>query len=102
MQLIKPLMRMHQDGTTLRLYWNWKEQEVKTLVDVATLDRRFEMSKKKKYNGTGRKYSNRKEIVPDWLYKDDESTNPEGERKTVQSIDEERERLQEVLNKYKS
>lgn len=81
---------------------NWKEQEVKTLVDVAILDRRFEMSKKKKYNGTGRKYSNRKEIVPDWLYKDDESTNLEEERKTVQSIDEERERLQEVLNKYRS
>lgn len=81
---------------------NWKEQEVKTLVDVATLDRRFEMSKKKKYNGTGRKYSNRKEIVPDWLYKDDESTNQEEERKNVQSTDEERERLQEVLNKYKS
>ncbi|OFC76566.1 DnaD domain protein [Bacillus thuringiensis] len=81
---------------------NWKEQEVKTLVDVAILDRRFEMSKKKKYNGTGRKYSNRKEIVPDWLYKDDESTNLEEERKTVQSTDEERERLQEVLNKYRS
>ncbi|WP_242291554.1 DnaD domain protein [Bacillus cereus group sp. BfR-BA-01356] len=81
---------------------NWKEQEVKTLVDVAILDRRFEMSKKKKYNGTGRKYSNRKEIVPDWLYKDDESTNLEEERKTMQSTDEERERLQEVLNKYRS
>ena len=81
---------------------NWKEQEVKTLVDVAILDRRFEMSKKKKYNGTGKKYSNRKEIVPDWLYKDDESTNLEQERTTVQSIDEERERLQEVLNKYRS
>lgn len=81
---------------------NWKEQEVKTLVDVAILDRRFEMSKKKKYNGTGKKYSNRKEIVPDWLYKDDESTNLEEERKTVQSTDEERERLQEVLNKYRS
>lgn len=81
---------------------NWKEQEVKTLVDVAILDRRFEMSRKKKYNGTGRKYSNRKEIVPDWLYKDDESTNLEEERKTVQSTDEERERLQEVLNKYRS
>ncbi|ADH08182.1 DnaD and phage-associated domain-containing protein [Bacillus cereus VD196] len=81
---------------------NWKEKEVKTLVDVAILDRRFEMSKKKKYNGTGRKYSNRKEIVPDWLYKDDESTNLEEERKTVQSTDEERERLQEVLNKYRS
>ena len=81
---------------------NWKEQEVKTLVDVAILDRRFEMSKKKKYNGTARKYSNRKEIVPDWLYKDDESTNLEEERKTVQSTDEERERLQEVLNKYRS
>ena len=48
---------------------------------MATLDRRFEMSKKKKYNGTGRKYSNRKEIIPDWLYKDDESTNPEGKEK---------------------
>ncbi|MEM5604687.1 DnaD domain protein [Bacillus cereus] len=81
---------------------NWKEQEVKTLADVATLDRRFEISKKKKYNGAGRKCSNRKEIVPDWLYKDDESTNLEEERKTVQSIDEERERLQEVLNKYRS
>ncbi|PRS98846.1 DNA-binding protein [Bacillus thuringiensis] len=81
---------------------NWKEQEVKTLVDVAILDRRFEMSKKKKYNGIGRKYSNRKEIVPYWLYKDDESTNQEEERKIVQSTDEERERLQEVLNKYKS
>ncbi|MDF9505940.1 DnaD domain protein [Bacillus cereus] len=81
---------------------NWKEQEVKTLVDVSILDRRFEMSKKKKYNGIGRKYSNRKEIVPDWLYKDDESTNQEEERKIVQSTDEERERLQEVLNKYKS
>lgn len=81
---------------------NWKEQEVKTLVDVCILDRRFEMSKKKKYNGIGRKYSNRKEIVPDWLYKDDESTNQEEERKIVQSTDEERERLQEVLNKYKS
>ncbi|EEM46711.1 Phage replication protein [Bacillus thuringiensis serovar pakistani str. T13001] len=81
---------------------NWKEQEVKTLVDVAILDKRFEMSKKKKYNGTGRRYSNRKEIVPDWLYKDDESTNLEEERKTVQSTDEERERLQEVLNKYRS
>ncbi|PGO65225.1 DNA-binding protein [Bacillus cereus] len=81
---------------------NWKEQEVKTLVDVTILDRRFEMSKKKKYNGTGREYSNRKEIVPDWLYKDDESTNLEEERKTVQSTDEERERLQEVLNKYRS
>ncbi|MFV1005298.1 DnaD domain protein [Bacillus cereus] len=81
---------------------NWKEQEVKTLVDVAILDRRFEMSKKKKYNGTGRKYSNRKKIVPDWLYKDEESTNLEEERKTVQSTDEERERLQEVLNKYRS
>ncbi|MFC9447857.1 DnaD domain protein [Bacillus cereus] len=81
---------------------SWKEQEVKTLADVATLDRRFEISKKKKYNGADRKYSNRKEIVPDWLYKDDESTNLEEERKTVQSIDEERERLQEVLNKYRS
>ena len=30
---------------------NWKEQEVKTLVDVAILDRRFEMSKKRNITG---------------------------------------------------
>ena len=54
----------------------WKEQEVKTLVDVATLDRRFEMSKKKKYNG--QVGSIQIERDTDWLYKDDESTNPEG------------------------
>lgn len=30
---------------------NWKEQEVKTLVDVAILDRRFEMSKKRNIMG---------------------------------------------------
>ncbi|CEY35650.1 Uncharacterised protein [Streptococcus pneumoniae] len=44
----------------------------------------------------------RKEVVPDWLYKDDEQTNQEVERQQAQSTDEERERLQEVLNKYKS
>ncbi|SCC45274.1 DnaD domain protein [Bacillus mycoides] len=81
---------------------NWKEQKVKTFADLTALDRRFKMNKNKKYNGSGRTYSTRKEIVPDWLYKDEEPTNQEAERKPAQYTDEERERLQEVLNKYKS
>ena len=52
---------------------SWEKQKVKTLDDVATLDRRFEMSKNKRLNGSiGR--SNRKEIVPDWLREDVEPT----------------------------
>ncbi|EJR96760.1 DnaD domain protein [Bacillus cereus] len=81
---------------------NWKEQKVKTFADVIALDRRFKMSKNKNFNESGRNYLTRKEVVPDWLYKDDEQTNQEVERQQAQSTDEERERLQEVLNKYKS
>ncbi|MEK4674824.1 MULTISPECIES: DnaD domain protein [Bacillus] len=81
---------------------SWEKQKVKTLDDVATLDRRFEMSKNKRLNGSGPGRSNRKEIVPDWLCEDVGPTKKEIEKQNSQSIDEERERLQEVLNKYKS
>ncbi|MGE7881672.1 DnaD domain protein [Bacillus sp. NPDC094077] len=81
---------------------NWQKQKVKTLDDVAALDRRFEMSKNRKFNRSGTGHSNRKEIVPDWLREDVEPTKKEIEKQHSQSIDEERERLQEVLNKYKS
>ncbi|MEB8885485.1 DnaD domain protein [Bacillus cereus] len=81
---------------------SWEKQKVKTLDDVAALDRRFEMSKNKRLNGSGPGRSNRKEIVPDWLREDVEPTKKEIEKQNSQSIDEERERLQEMLNKYKS
>lgn len=81
---------------------SWEKQKVKTLDDVVALDRRFEMSKNKRLNGSGPGRSNRKEIVPDWLREDTEPTKKEIEKQNSQSIDEERERLQEVLNKYKS
>ncbi|MBU4640098.1 DnaD domain protein [Bacillus toyonensis] len=81
---------------------SWEKQKVKTLDDVAALDKRFEMSKNRKSNGSGPGHSNRKEIVPDWLREDVEPTKKEIEKQNSQSIDEERERLQEVLNKYKS
>lgn len=81
---------------------SWEKQKVKTLDDVAALDRRFEMSKNKRLNGSRPGRSNRKEIVPDWLREDVEPTKKEIEKQNSQSIDEERERLQEVLNKYKS
>ncbi|TEA54659.1 DnaD domain protein [Bacillus sp. BH2] len=81
---------------------NWQKQKVKTLDDVAALDRRFEMSKNRNFNRSGTGHSNRKEIVPDWLREDVEPAKKEIEKQHSQSIDEERERLQEVLNKYKS
>ncbi|MGQ7187113.1 DnaD domain-containing protein, partial [Escherichia sp. HC-CC] len=46
---------------------SWEKQKVKTLDDVAALDRRFELSKNKRLNGSGPGRSNRKEIVPEWL-----------------------------------
>ncbi|MCP9280659.1 DnaD domain protein [Bacillus wiedmannii] len=81
---------------------NWEKQKVKTLDDVAALDRRFEMSKNSKFNLSGKSHSNRKEIVPDWLREDDEPTKREVEKKQSQSTDEERKRLEEVLKQYKS
>ncbi|HHT7172110.1 TPA: DnaD domain protein [Bacillus cereus] len=81
---------------------NWQKQKVKTLDDVAALDRRFEMSKNRNYKRSGTGHSSRKEIVPDWLLEDDKPTKKEIEKQNSQSIAEERERLQEVLNKYKS
>ncbi|MGG1137184.1 DnaD domain protein [Bacillus mycoides] len=81
---------------------SWEKQKVKTLDDVAALDKRFEMSKNKRFNGSGPSHSNRKEIVPDWLREDAEPTKKEIERQNSQSTDEERERLQEMLKQYKS
>ncbi|MCC1486729.1 DnaD domain protein [Bacillus tropicus] len=81
---------------------NWQKQKVKTLDDVAALDKRFEMSKNRKSNRSGTGHSNRKEMVPDWLREDVEPTKKELEKQNSHSTDEERERLQEVLNKYKS
>ncbi|MEM5644710.1 DnaD domain protein [Bacillus cereus] len=81
---------------------NWEKQKVKSLDDVAALDRRFEMSKNSKFNRSGKSHSNRKEIVPDWLREDDEPAKREVEKKQSQSTDEERKRLEEVLKQYKS
>ncbi|QIW22438.1 DnaD domain protein [Bacillus thuringiensis] len=80
---------------------SWEKQKLKTLDDVAALDRRFEMSKNNKFNRSGIGQSNRKEIVPDWLREDAEPTKKEIERQNSQSTDEECKRLQEVLKQYK-
>ncbi|PGC59242.1 DNA-binding protein [Bacillus toyonensis] len=81
---------------------SWEKQKVKTLDDVAALDKRFEMSKNKRFNGSGTSRSNRTEVVPDWLREDAEPPKMEIERQHSQSTDEERKRLQEVLKQYKS
>ncbi|MBT2577450.1 DnaD domain protein [Bacillus sp. ISL-8] len=81
---------------------SWEKQKVKTLDDVAALDKRFEMNKNKRFNGSRSSRSNRTEVVPDWLGEDAEPTKMEIERQHSQSTDEERKRLQEVLKQYKS
>ncbi|MED2029688.1 DnaD domain protein [Bacillus thuringiensis] len=81
---------------------SWEKQKVKTLDDVAALDRRFEMSKNKRFNGLSPNRSNRTEVVPDWLRENAEPTKMEVERQHSQSTDEERKQLKEVLNRYKS
>ncbi|EJR67501.1 DnaD and phage-associated domain-containing protein, partial [Bacillus cereus VD115] len=82
---------------------DWEKQKVKTLDDVAAIDRRFEMSKHGKFNRSGKNHSNRKEMVPDWLREDDdEPTKKEIEKQHSQSTNDERKRLNEVLNQYKS
>lgn len=81
---------------------NWQKQKVKTLDDVTALDKRFEMSKNRKSDKSGISHLARKEMVPDWLREDAEPIKKEIEKQNSQSINEERQRLKEVLNKYKS
>nr|WP_088325739.1 DnaD domain protein [Bacillus cereus] len=81
---------------------NWEKQKVKTLDDVAALDKRFEMSKNKRLNRPGTGHLNRTEVVPDWLREEKEPAKKEVEIQHSQSIDDERKRLQEVLKQYKS
>ncbi|PEB56221.1 DNA-binding protein [Bacillus pseudomycoides] len=79
---------------------NWKKRKVKTLNDIAVLDAQFELSKNKKRSGTN--YGTRKEVVPDWLRQQQSETETEQKQKSANLIDEERKRLQAVLQKYKS
>ncbi|MFE6139987.1 DnaD domain-containing protein [Bacillus sp. NPDC057893] len=80
---------------------NWETKRVKTLNDVVKLDTQFELSKNKKQSGTG--YTKPNEIVPDWLHqKEDEGSREQPRQITPLTIEEERERLNALLKKYKS
>ena len=63
---------MCQSGDIFAVFLSsWEKEKVKTLNDVAALDTRFEMSKKNNKR-TGKGYSKRTEVVPDWLRKQEE------------------------------
>ncbi|TKH20347.1 DnaD domain-containing protein [Bacillus cereus] len=81
---------------------SWEKEKVKTLNEVAALDTRFEMSKKNNKR-TGKSYSKRTEVVPDWLRKQEEQ-EPIQQPQQTQSDDFEnnKKRLDENLNKYKN
>ncbi|MGN4267826.1 DnaD domain-containing protein [Bacillus cereus group sp. BCN115] len=81
---------------------SWEKEKVKTLNDVAALDTRFEMSKKNNKR-TGKGYSKRTEVVPDWLRKQEEQ-EPIQQPHQTQSDDlkDNKKRLDEILNKYKN
>ncbi|KMP70508.1 DnaD domain protein (plasmid) [Bacillus wiedmannii] len=80
---------------------NWEIKRVKTLNDITKLDVQFDLEKNKKQIGSG--YIKRIEMVPEWLHQKDGENPREQPRKNTQSnIDEERERLEALLKKYKS
>ncbi|HGA1023177.1 TPA: DnaD domain-containing protein [Bacillus cereus] len=81
---------------------SWEKEKVKTLNDIAALDTRFEMSKKNNKR-TGKGYSKRTEVIPDWLRKQEEQ-EPIQQPQQTQSDDFEnnKKRLDEILNKYKN
>ncbi|MCW9133877.1 DnaD domain protein [Bacillus paramycoides] len=79
----------------------WEMKKVKTLNDVSVLDEQFDLSKNKKQSGLG--YTKRNEMVPEWLHqKEDEDSREQPKQDTQSTIDEERERLNALLKKYKS
>ncbi|HFJ9441150.1 MULTISPECIES: DnaD domain-containing protein [Bacillus] len=80
---------------------NWEIQGVKTLNDIAKLDVQFDLKKNKKEIGSG--YIKRIEMVPEWLHQQEgESPREQPKKNTQSTIDEERERLKDLLKKYKS
>ncbi|HDR6268874.1 TPA: DnaD domain protein [Bacillus cereus] len=81
---------------------SWEKEKVKTLNDVATLDTRFEMSKKNNKR-TGKGYSKRTEVVPDWLHKQEEKEPIQQPQQTrSDDLEDNKKRLDEILNKYKN
>ncbi|MGR5960126.1 DnaD domain-containing protein [Bacillus cereus] len=81
---------------------SWEKEKVKTLNDVAALDTRFEMSKKNNKR-TGKGYSKRTEVVPDWLRKQEEQESIQQPHQTQSDdLEDNKKRLDEILNKYKN
>ncbi|PFD11051.1 DnaD domain protein [Bacillus cereus] len=79
---------------------NWEAKKVKTLKDVAMLDAQFDLGKNKKQFRSGN--TNRNEMVPEWLHEKEEVREEQSIQNNELTIEEERERLKTLLNKYKS
>ncbi|HDR6315456.1 DNA-binding protein [Bacillus cereus] len=79
---------------------NWESQKVKTLNDVVVLDAQFDLCKNKKQFRSG--YTKRKELVPAWLREIEEVPEEQPRQNNELTIEEERERLKDLLRKYKS
>ena len=79
---------------------NWESQKVKTLNDVVVLDAQFDFCKNKKQFRSG--YTKRKELVPEWLREIEEVPEEQPRQNNELTIEEERERLKDLLRKYKS
>ncbi|KAA0784623.1 MULTISPECIES: DnaD domain protein [Bacillus] len=79
---------------------NWESQKVKTLNDVVVLDSQFDFCKNKKQFGSG--FTRRNEMVPEWLHqKEDEDLGKQSRQNNELTIEEDRERLKDLLRKYK-
>lgn len=83
---------------------NWKNAQVKTIDDVTALDRRFEMSKGKRFNKSGSNRSNRTELVPSWLGENDtpDATGIPVQQEDDQKAEYDRKRLDAMLQGFKA
>ncbi|MEH7458487.1 DnaD domain protein, partial [Bacillus sp. JJ1127] len=78
---------------------DWHSNNFKTVADVEAAQEEFRRQQKnKKRTGTG--YATRKEVVPEWLHQQEEP-DPIPQQNQTTNTDEERRRLDEVLQKYK-
>ncbi|EEK89230.1 DnaD domain-containing protein [Bacillus cereus] len=80
---------------------DWHQQGFKTIQDVETAQATFRRQQSKKRTGKG--YSKRTEVVPDWLRKQEEQEPIQQSQQTQSDdLEDNKKRLDEILNKYKN
>lgn len=81
---------------------HWSNNNIRTLDDVTASEEEFKRKQQSKKR-TGRGYSKRTEVVPDWLHKKEEHEPiQQPQQSHSDDIEDNQKRLDEILNKYKN